>query len=76
MGEAISRSSIQPDMANRAAVGRYSSSLANRRMAGYASIASQDPHRSLPVVPLIGDKRYYGEAPARLPGRSGAGWEE
>jgi hypothetical protein len=32
--------------------------------------------RSLPVVPLIGDQRYYGEAPVRLPGGSGAGPEE
>src|ERR1035441_4051963 len=28
------------------------------------SIAPQDPRRSLPVVPLIPHKRYYGEAPA------------
>src|ERR1039457_6410983 len=27
---------------------------------------SRGPHRSLPVVPLIADKRYYGEAPVRL----------
>ena len=29
---------------------------------------SRGPHRSLAVVPLIGDKRYYGEAPVRLRG--------
>jgi len=28
--------------------------------------ASPDTRRSLAVVPLIRDKRYYGEAPARL----------
>src|ERR1035438_6030462 len=28
--------------------------------------ASPEPRRSLPVVPLIGDQRYYGEAPGRL----------
>jgi hypothetical protein len=28
--------------------------------------ASPEPPRSLPVVPLISDQRYYGEAPARL----------
>ena len=27
---------------------------------------SPDARRSLTVVPLIGDKRYYGEAPVRL----------
>jgi hypothetical protein len=27
---------------------------------------SREPRRSLAVVPLIRDKRYYGEAPARL----------
>ena len=31
------------------------------------SIAPPDPHRSLAVVPLIGDKRYYGEATVYLP---------
>jgi hypothetical protein len=40
------------------------------------SVAAPDIHGSLPVVPLIADKRYYGEAPARFPGGSGAGWEE
>ena len=40
------------------------------------SVAAPEPHRSLPVVPLIADKRYYGEAPARPAGGSGAGWEE
>ena len=34
------------------------------------------PPRSLAVVPLIADKRYYGEATARPPGRSGAGLEQ
>ena len=28
--------------------------------------ASREPRRSLPVVPLIANQRYYGEAPARL----------
>jgi hypothetical protein len=28
--------------------------------------AAPEPRRSLPVVPLIRDQRYYGEAPARL----------
>ena len=28
---------------------------------------SPELHRSLPVVPLIADQRYYGEAPVRLP---------
>ena len=28
--------------------------------------AAPGPHGSLPVVPLIPDKRYYGEAPGRL----------
>jgi hypothetical protein len=44
------------------------------------TVAAPDPHRSLPVVPLIADKRYYGETPVRLPGgpagRSGAGLNE
>ena len=40
------------------------------------SVAAPDPHGSLPVVPLIGDKRYYGESPARPAGGSGAGLEE
>jgi hypothetical protein len=30
------------------------------------AVVSPLPRRSLPVVPLIGDKRYYGEAPARV----------
>jgi len=30
------------------------------------SAAACGPHRSLPVVPLIADKRYYGETPAGL----------
>jgi hypothetical protein len=38
--------------------------------------SSAEPHRSLAVVPLIPDKRYYGEAPVRPAGRSGAGLEE
>jgi hypothetical protein len=28
--------------------------------------AAPQPPRSLPVVPLIGDKKYYGEAPVEL----------
>jgi hypothetical protein len=34
------------------------------------------PPRSLAVVPLIPDKRYYGETPVGLAGGSGAGLEE
>src|ERR1035441_10607873 len=30
------------------------------------SATARGPHRSLPVVPLIPDKRYYGEAPGGL----------
>ena len=30
------------------------------------TVASRESHGILPVVPLIGDKRYYGEAPARF----------
>ena len=30
------------------------------------SVAAPGPHGSLPVVPLIGDQRYYGEAPGRI----------
>jgi hypothetical protein len=37
---------------------------------------SPDIHGSLPVVPLIADKWYYGEAPGSPAGGSGAGWEE
>ena len=40
------------------------------------SVAPPEPHRSLNVVPLTADKRYYGEAPVGLAGRSGAGFEE
>jgi hypothetical protein len=32
------------------------------------SIAPPDPRRILPVAPLIGDKRCYGEYPVRLRG--------
>jgi hypothetical protein len=32
---------------------------------------SPDPRRNLPVVSLIGNKRYYGEVPARLRGGYG-----
>src|ERR1035441_2383777 len=39
------------------------------------TVASPDTRRSLPVAPLIADKRCYGDSPARLPGRPGAGWE-
>jgi len=42
----------------------------------HTSVAPSEHHRSLPVVPLIRDKRYYGEAPGRPAGRSGAGLEE
>jgi len=35
---------------------------------------SPDTPRSLPVVPLIGDQRYYGETPARLWGDRGTFW--
>ena len=42
----------------------------------HTSVAPPEPHRSLTVVPLIGDKRYYGEAPVRPAGGSGAGLEE
>ena len=37
----------------------------------HASVAPSEPHRSLPVVPLIADKRYYGEAPVCI--RRGSG---
>jgi hypothetical protein len=40
------------------------------------TVTPPEPRRSLAVVPLIADKRYYGETPARLPGVSGGGWEE
>jgi hypothetical protein len=48
-----------------------SGGLGNTRMGD-----SPDTHRSLPVVPLIADKRYYGKAPGRPAGRSGAWLEE
>ena len=35
------------------------------------TVAPPGPHRSLPVAPLIGDKRCYGEATVRPPGRAG-----
>ena len=39
----------------------------------HTSVTPSEHHRSLPVVPLIPDKRYYGEAPGRPAGQSGAG---
>jgi hypothetical protein len=42
----------------------------------HTSVTAPEPHRSLSVVPLIADKRYYGEAPGRPAGRPGAGLEE
>jgi hypothetical protein len=42
----------------------------------HTSVTPSEHHRSLPVVPLIPDKRYYGEAPGRPAGQSGAGLEE
>jgi hypothetical protein len=35
------------------------------------TIPSREPHRSLPVAPLIGDQRCYGEATVRVWGGSG-----
>src|ERR1035441_4728359 len=40
------------------------------------TVASWEPHRNRPVVPLIGDKRYYGEVPVWAAEWSGAGLEE
>ena len=37
-----------------------------RDILGQPSVAACGPHRSLPVVPLIADKRYYGEAPGKI----------
>ena len=42
-----------------------------RDILGQPYVAACGPPRSLAVVPLIGDKRYYGEAPGRLRGGSG-----
>src|ERR1019366_5444817 len=39
-------------------------------------VATPEPPHSLPIVPLIPDKRYYGEAMGRPAGGSGAGLEE
>jgi hypothetical protein len=40
------------------------------------SVAPTEPPRSLAVVPLAQGQRYYGEAPARPVGGSGAGLKE
>src|ERR1017187_5766333 len=41
-----------------------------------SSRASPGPHRSLPVVPPLVERRYYGEAPVGLAGGAGAELEE
>jgi hypothetical protein len=40
--------------------------MKNRVSLPHRWLTAGEYRRSLPVVPLIGDQRYYGETPARL----------